>query len=68
MTVYRVVNETGYKEAEYAEYSSAMREAVRLGREHRPAHYRVEQVDIVYHTAADRFKDRIIKEEDSSGD
>ncbi len=52
MAVYRVVNEMGHIEAEYPVYSMAYNEAERLcNRGNRAGQYRVEQVEIVYHTA-----------------
>ena len=52
MAVYRVVNELGHIEAEYPVYSSAYTKAHELHLQGNfTGHYRVEQVEIVYHTA-----------------
>jgi len=52
MATYRVVNELGHIEAEFPVYSMAKAEADRCHtRGQRSGHYRVEEVNIVYHTA-----------------
>lgn len=57
MSVYRVINEAGHKEAEFNNYASAKMEAERLcDMGERLGHYRVEQVDIVYHTTWEQKK------------
>ena len=50
MAIYRVVNEMGHIECEFPVFSIAKSQAD-MFHEKRTGHYRVEQVEIVYHTA-----------------